>query len=72
MDRKSIAFPAGSAGSMVNGVKSGRVALIPSGPAAAFGGRVAIGWRDATRAPKAGLPALHCLGGADLPVLMPH
>jgi nucleotide-binding universal stress UspA family protein len=39
--------------------------VVPPGRVAAFGKRVAIAWRDDTRAAKAVLPALRCLGRAE-------
>ncbi len=41
------------------------VLVVPPGRVAAFGKRVAIAWRDDTRAAKAVLPALRCLGRAE-------
>ena len=41
------------------------VLVVPPGGVAAFGKRVAIAWRDDTRAAKAVLPALRCLGRAE-------
>ena len=41
------------------------VLVVPPGRVAAFGKRVAIAWREDTRAAKAVLPALRCLGRAE-------
>lgn len=51
--------------------RTGRPVLtVPPGQAAAFGRRIAIAWRDDSRAVKAVLPALRCLARAERVLLL--